>query len=127
MSSANLPIKELGEYPLTGEGSTFKSITEAVCRVTENKAPRGWWIAFLIAASFTGILGLAVGFLFWIIVPIAPSMMRMRSDAAFSNAAQLAIFFMSALVVSRSSMMDQPFTTLRLSSGATVSGRKPSR
>ncbi len=65
MSSANLPIKALGEVPLVGEGTTFRSITETVCRVTENKAPRGWWIAFLTAASFTGILGLAVGYLFW--------------------------------------------------------------
>ncbi len=65
MSSANLPIKEIGEVPLVGEGTTFKSITETVCRVTENKAPRGWWIAFLIAVTFTGVLGSAVGYLFW--------------------------------------------------------------
>ena len=54
MSSANLPIKALGETPLTADGVTFKSISETVCRVTENKAPRGWWIAFLLAFSFTG-------------------------------------------------------------------------
>jgi Ni/Fe-hydrogenase subunit HybB-like protein len=65
MSSANLPIKDLGEVSLVAEGTTFKSITETVCRVTENKAPRGWWVAFLIAVSFTGILGSAVGYLFW--------------------------------------------------------------
>ena len=65
MSSVNLPIKELGETPLAGEGTTFKSITETVCRVTENKAPRAWWVAFLIAATFTGVLGAAVGYLFW--------------------------------------------------------------
>jgi molybdopterin-containing oxidoreductase family membrane subunit len=65
MSSANLPIKDLGEIPLVADGTTFKSITETVCRVTENKAPRGWWIAFLVAISFTGILGSAVGYLFW--------------------------------------------------------------
>src|SRR4030042_1577069 len=63
MSSANLPIKERGEYSLTADGTTFKSITETVCRVTENKAPRGWWIAFLPAASFTGVLGLALRYL----------------------------------------------------------------
>ena len=65
MSSANLPIKELGETPLVGEGVTFKSISETVCRVTENKAPRGWWIGFLIAFTFTGVMGAAIGYLFW--------------------------------------------------------------
>jgi Ni/Fe-hydrogenase subunit HybB-like protein len=65
MSAANLPIKELGETPLTGEGTTFRSITETVCRVTETKAPRGWWIGFLIAVTFTGIMGAAIGYLFW--------------------------------------------------------------
>jgi len=63
--SANLPIKALGETPLVGEGQTFKSITETVARVTETKAPRGWWVGFLIAASFTGIMGIAIGYLFW--------------------------------------------------------------
>jgi len=65
MSSANLPIKELGETPLVGEGVTFKSVSETVCRVTENKAPRGWWIGFLLAISFTGVMGAAIGYLFW--------------------------------------------------------------
>jgi Ni/Fe-hydrogenase subunit HybB-like protein len=65
MSSPNLPIKEIGEVSLVGEGTTIKSITETVCRVTENKAPRGWWIGFLIAFNFTGIMGLAIGYLFW--------------------------------------------------------------
>ena len=65
MSSANLPIKELGETPLVGEGVTFKSISETVCRVTENKAPRGWWIGFLLALTFTGVMGASIGYLFW--------------------------------------------------------------
>ncbi len=65
MSSWNLPIKEIGETPLVGEGTTFKSITETVSRVTENKAPRGWWVAFLIAASGAGIMGIAIGYLFY--------------------------------------------------------------
>ncbi|HVJ88961.1 MAG TPA: NrfD/PsrC family molybdoenzyme membrane anchor subunit [Labilithrix sp.] len=65
MSSANLPIRELGESGLVGEGVTFKSISETVCRVTENKAPRGWWIGFLIAFTFTGVMGAAIGYLFW--------------------------------------------------------------
>jgi len=65
MAHPSLPIKELGETPLTGEGTTFRSVTEAVSRVTENPAPRGWWVAFLIAFNFTGIMGLAIGYLFW--------------------------------------------------------------
>ena len=65
MSSWNLPIAEIGETPLVGEGTTFRSITETVCRVTENKAPRGWWIAFLIAANFTGVMTAAIAYLFW--------------------------------------------------------------
>ncbi|HEY8079653.1 MAG TPA: hypothetical protein VIF62_36230, partial [Labilithrix sp.] len=65
MASWNLPIKEIGETPLVGEGTTFRSITETVSRVTENKAPRAWWVAFVIASSFTGILGMAVGYLFY--------------------------------------------------------------
>jgi len=65
MSSWNLPIKELDETPLVGEGTTFRSITETVCRVTEHKAPRAWWVAFLIAISFTGIMTLSIGYLFW--------------------------------------------------------------
>jgi Ni/Fe-hydrogenase subunit HybB-like protein len=65
MGSWNLPIREIGESPLVAEGTTFRSITETVCRVTENKAPRGWWIAFMISSSFLGIMTLAIGYLFW--------------------------------------------------------------
>jgi len=65
MSSVNLPIKALGESPLVADGVGFKSISDTVCRVTETKAPRGWWIGFLLAASFTGIMGIAIGYLFW--------------------------------------------------------------
>ena len=65
MSSWNLPIKEIGETPLVSEGTTFRSITETVARVTENKAPRGWWIAFGISSSFLGVMTLAIAYLFW--------------------------------------------------------------
>jgi molybdopterin-containing oxidoreductase family membrane subunit len=60
----NRPIKEIGETYLTREGMSFKEVTDAVCKVTETKAPRGWWIAFLITGTLTGILGLAVAYLF---------------------------------------------------------------
>jgi Ni/Fe-hydrogenase subunit HybB-like protein len=61
----NAPIKELGETPLVGVDETFHTVTEKVSRVTENAAPRGWWIAFLTAATFTAILFSCVGWLFW--------------------------------------------------------------
>ena len=59
------PIKEIGETSLLATDETFHSISEKVSRVTENKAPRGWWIAFLTAVTFTGILFSCVGWLFW--------------------------------------------------------------
>jgi Ni/Fe-hydrogenase subunit HybB-like protein len=65
MSSLNRPIKALGETYLTKEGMTFHEISDVVCSVTEKKAPRNWWIAFFIASTFTGILGAAIGYLFW--------------------------------------------------------------
>jgi Ni/Fe-hydrogenase subunit HybB-like protein len=57
------PIREIGETALLPAHVTAKTITDAVSRVTEQRAPRGWWIMFLAAASFTGILGLAVAYL----------------------------------------------------------------
>ena len=65
MSSVNLPIKALGESPLVADGVGFKSVSDTVCRPTETAAPRGWWIGFLLAASFTGIMTIAIGYLFW--------------------------------------------------------------
>jgi molybdopterin-containing oxidoreductase family membrane subunit len=65
MSSLNRPIKSIGEVYLTKEGMTFREISDTVCGVTEKKAPRNWWIAFFIASSFTGILGMCVGYLLW--------------------------------------------------------------
>jgi molybdopterin-containing oxidoreductase family membrane subunit len=59
------PIAAIGETLLLPEGTTSKSITDSVSRVTETKAPRGWWILFLMAASFTGVLGMAIGYLAW--------------------------------------------------------------
>ncbi len=63
--SSDGPILAIGEKPLVAANSTFKSITNAVSRVTENPAPRGWWIAFLVALSCTGILGLSIAYLFY--------------------------------------------------------------
>jgi molybdopterin-containing oxidoreductase family membrane subunit len=59
------PIKDIGEKDLVAPGTSFRKITEAVSRVTENPAPRGWWIMFLTAVTFTGVLGAAIGYLFF--------------------------------------------------------------
>ncbi len=59
------PIQDIGEKHLVVPGTTFRKITEAVSRVTETPAPRGWWIMFLTALLFTGVLGAAIGYLFF--------------------------------------------------------------
>jgi molybdopterin-containing oxidoreductase family membrane subunit len=59
------PIKELGETPLVAPGETFHSINDKVLGVNETKAPRGWWIAFGTAVTFTIVLFSCVGWLFW--------------------------------------------------------------
>ncbi|RYG17483.1 hydrogenase, partial [bacterium] len=60
MSDHDLPILELGEEPLILDGLGYSGITEMVAGVTENKAPRGWWIGFLLAGAFmTTFLGMA--------------------------------------------------------------------
>ena len=61
--SGDAPIKEIGEVALLPEHMSCSKITESVCAVNENKAPRGWWILFLLSATFTGVLGLSIGYL----------------------------------------------------------------
>jgi len=56
MASASAPIHELGERGLLPPGTTFNDITEAVCRVTEEKAPRGWWMLFLPSVGLLGLM-----------------------------------------------------------------------
>jgi Ni/Fe-hydrogenase subunit HybB-like protein len=57
------PIRDIGEAPLVRPGSTFHDVTEDISRVSENRAPRGWWIAFLLASSFVGVFVVCVGYL----------------------------------------------------------------
>src|SRR5579883_2760415 len=59
------PIRELDEAPLVQPGSKLSDITNDISRVSENKAPRGWWIAFGLASMFAGIFAMSVGYLFW--------------------------------------------------------------
>ncbi|MBW1903730.1 MAG: hypothetical protein JRJ24_00230, partial [Deltaproteobacteria bacterium] len=49
--SYDAPIKELGETHLLPEGTTRNDITETIAGVTENPAPRGWWLLFLLSVS----------------------------------------------------------------------------
>src|SRR5947207_2695417 len=45
-------------------GNDFTTVTDKVCRVNEGKTPLGWWVAFVISASFLGLFGLLLGYLF---------------------------------------------------------------
>jgi Ni/Fe-hydrogenase subunit HybB-like protein len=56
-------IKEIGERPVYPEDASFAHVTESVARVTENPAPRGWWMLFLPAVALTGGLFAALAYL----------------------------------------------------------------
>ena len=62
--SYDAPIKELGETSLLPEGTTRNDITETIAGVTENPAPRGWWLLFLLSVSVLGVMGAALAYLF---------------------------------------------------------------
>ncbi len=59
------PIKEVGETSLLPEGTTFHEITETISCVSENPAPRGWWLLFLASLSVLGLGSAALGYLFF--------------------------------------------------------------
>jgi molybdopterin-containing oxidoreductase family membrane subunit len=59
------PIRELDEAPLIEPGSRLHDITEDISRVSETKAPPGWWIAFSLALCGVGLFVASVGYLFW--------------------------------------------------------------
>ena len=65
MSSYEAPIKELGETYLLPEGTTANDVTETIAGVTENPAPRGWWLLFLLSLSVLGVMGAALAYLFY--------------------------------------------------------------
>ncbi len=46
-------------------GHDFHAITEKVAFPIERKTPLAWWIAFGFSLSLLGLLGVAVGYLFW--------------------------------------------------------------
>ncbi|MDW8362840.1 MAG: NrfD/PsrC family molybdoenzyme membrane anchor subunit [Myxococcales bacterium] len=63
MSQPGAPIEAIGERRLVAEGTTFHDVTELVSRVTETKAPRGWWVLFLISLMLTGAMAAALAYL----------------------------------------------------------------
>lgn len=61
--SAYPPIAEIGETHLLPPGTSFGDVTNTVARVTENPAPKGWWMIFLMALGLLGLMGAAVTYL----------------------------------------------------------------
>ncbi|HET8937913.1 MAG TPA: NrfD/PsrC family molybdoenzyme membrane anchor subunit [Polyangiales bacterium] len=63
--SADAPITEIGETPLVPAHVDHAFISNEVSRVTEQRAPIGWWLVFGTALIALGGLGLSVGWLVW--------------------------------------------------------------
>ena len=63
--SADQPIAAIGETRLLPEHMTPALVNEQVTRVTEQRAPLGWWVYFGISLMFLGVLGISVSYLFW--------------------------------------------------------------
>jgi Ni/Fe-hydrogenase subunit HybB-like protein len=42
----------------------FTTVTDKVCRIAETRAPLGWWIAFIVSATWLGIFMALLGYLF---------------------------------------------------------------
>jgi Ni/Fe-hydrogenase subunit HybB-like protein len=62
---SDAPIAAIGETPLLPAHMTVALVNEQVSRVTEQRAPLGWWIYFGISLLLLGVLGLSVSYLFW--------------------------------------------------------------
>ena len=54
-----------GQPTLILRSPDFHSITEVVAEPVERPAPLGWWLYFIPSAALLGLLGIAVGWLFW--------------------------------------------------------------
>ena len=63
--SADAPIAALGESRLLPDHMTHSVISDQVSRPIETTAPLAWWIYFGVSLSLLGVLGLSVGYLFW--------------------------------------------------------------
>jgi molybdopterin-containing oxidoreductase family membrane subunit len=52
--------------PVHGPGLTFASVTDKISSIVQTpRTPYGWWIAFAISGSLTGLLGYSVLYLLW--------------------------------------------------------------
>jgi molybdopterin-containing oxidoreductase family membrane subunit len=56
-------IRDIGERPIYPENTTFHHVTHSVSRVTEDKAPRGWWLLFIPSLLLAGVLFAAITYL----------------------------------------------------------------
>ena len=74
MSTVTLPRKESKDRivddprsrtTLVQGGMSFHDVTEAVCRVVEEKPNLGWWVSFLLALGGLGLFAVSVGYLIW--------------------------------------------------------------
>ncbi len=63
MSALDAPIEEIGERYLLPKETTFNDVTEAVARITETKAPRGWWMLFIPSVMTLGLMLTCMGWL----------------------------------------------------------------
>jgi hypothetical protein len=53
--------------PLIAGDHELASVTAAICSISERpRPPLAWYIAFGVAATFLGILGAMVAYLFWV-------------------------------------------------------------
>ena len=63
--ATHIPTSQSGEPPLVTGDQTFTSVTENICRITERKTPRVWYLALGAALSLMLVLFGSIGFLVW--------------------------------------------------------------
>ncbi|MGB0678707.1 MAG: NrfD/PsrC family molybdoenzyme membrane anchor subunit [Polyangiales bacterium] len=56
-------VEAIGERPLLPEHTTLHEVTDAVSRVTETRAPRGWWLLFIPSVLLSGVLFACITYL----------------------------------------------------------------
>ena len=61
--AADRVLTEVEETSLLPEGTTFHHITESISRVTENPAPRGWWMLFIPSVILAGVMFACITYL----------------------------------------------------------------
>jgi Ni/Fe-hydrogenase subunit HybB-like protein len=66
MAEAALDVDPIEHRPVLIQGDPgFHGITEAVARPIEWRPPLGWYVVLAISLSMLGLLGVAIGWLFW--------------------------------------------------------------